>query len=96
MIATKMAGMVPLPVSSAVQHNTTAGNPQYTTAPSTTQSSGGGETNEGKIRELALQIHGKIVQAQQLKTTAQQQQQQQQSITANQQVRGQDARCMTS
>lgn len=57
--------------------------------PAAVQSGGGGDTyvfpEVGKVRELALQTHGCLFQAQQLKMASQQQQQP--SASANQQVR---------
>lgn len=74
------ANPLPLPISSSLQQNVSS-------LHGAAVQSGGGATNvfteEGKIRELALQLHGSLVQAQQLKLASTQQP----TVTTNQQVR---------
>lgn len=82
-------GGVPLPVSSSsLQQNVVSQGPPQHGGPSAPPHSGAGDANvlpeEGKIRELALQIHCCLFQAQQLKLASMQQQS---SAATNQQVR---------
>ena len=89
-MATGGVGSVPL-ASSAVQQGVIGQVPPQHGGPSAPSHAGGGGDASvfpegGKVRDLTLQLHGALVQAQQLKL-ASAQQQQQPSIAVSQQVR---------